>query len=164
MCCFVSRIRERNSLHNAMTHLMPDPSVPWDRTLPKPTALLSHTPDNPFTQNKTVSWLHRHEAVIHPASPFETSRRSTVPNVVHQQRPITQETLDSARISPDFVPNGSSIEPLVTRKRSFSHMADEAHSSENSPTSSSQSATDSANQFCLCQSESKIPRPRNGMS
>lgn len=149
-----------------MSASISDPSIPWNRVLPKPPTLLNDRPDGPFGK-RNISLLNHHtvsERYSKDLLESGTGRRSTVPSISYPQMPSSslefqlpsRESDTNASISTDRSSLGS-----LARKRTLSLMADEPRSREQSP--SNQSAIiEPLPQFCLCQPEPKIPRPRNG--
>jgi HMG box factor len=150
-----------------MTLSMPDPSSSWDRTLPKPNGILQNLPAGPFTRR--ISSLLQHHLVSRNLSQetleSDVGRRRTVPCISYHGRPLSgvdgqPRMVDNLPREPALLPSAS-LETL-TRKRDASHMAEEPYSRPDSP--SSASAGEGAKEFCLCQPDPKIPRPRNGMN
>ena len=148
-----------------MTLFMPDPSSSWDRTLPKPSGILQNIPAGTLAR-RSSSLLQHHLVSREPQEVLssDVGRRSTVPCIsYHERRSSVPEgaqmrTVDSSSGEPasyQSAPLGT-----LTRKRDASHMADESLSGPESP--SSPITGDGAKEFCLCQPDPKIPRPRNG--
>ena len=144
-----------------MSLSVPEPSISWYRVLPKPTALLHDHFHDPFAaQNNSL--LHHHIA-SHKSSkaPSNTSpgRRITVPSIAYSEIPKSSLSIHSPpRDSLVPIGNAYTDECPVIRKRTASLMEGDVQS----PDRSSQKEQ-SGNQFCLCQPDPKIPRPRNGM-
>lgn len=144
---------------------MPDQSFSWNRVLPKPTALLYDHFNDPFGRRNS-SLLQHH--IIADKSSGTTSddsvgRRITVPSIAYSATPRSEAPIQ-------YLVNHSS-EPTstiytndgpVSRKRNSSLMEDESESRDPSPLTQNHSE-EAGNQFCLCQPDPKIPRPRNGM-
>ena len=147
----------------AMTLPLPYPSRTWDRTLPKPPALLQHDPREVSISARSLSMLHHPISAFQIPTSLDIPRRSTVPCIEYQQTTTVPKLLEAARISPRLTSSVNDPESDVKGKRRHSQMACEVDSGEQSPTTSSPSATESASQYCLCQRDPKIPRPRNGM-
>jgi len=119
---------------------MPDPPPSWDRILPKPLALQSNGPVDPFGG--------RPSSLLQP--PRERDRfLSGRPNSCRVQGVASGE----------HASNAPEIETL-SRKRTVSVMAGEGSSPSSSPNGTSPPKP--AGWFCLCQPDPKIPRPRNG--
>ena len=157
-----SRIGPKDFVLCAMTLSMPDPSISWDRTLPRLSAFLQNISHDPFATSRGSSLLQHHIVSDRLSRDFidSASRRSTVPCIAYQQGPPDPQGVEPVLDPRNTVTgNGADAEHL-TKKRPASHMAEETRSSEASP--SSPSAAEGANQFCLCQPDPKIPRPRNG--
>lgn len=150
----------------AMTLSIRDPSSSWDRTLPKPTAILQNLPAGAFARRS--SSLLQHHLVSRNFSQetleSDVGRRSTVPCIPNHARRMSGAYGGQARMvdghprEPVLLPNAS-LETLM-RKRDESHMAEESQSRPESP--SNASVDSGAKEFCLCQPDPKIPRPRNG--
>ena len=157
-------IQRINYLMDAMTLPLPNPSIAWDRTLPKPQALLQESSREILSLGRSASLLHSssNNIVAHPA--LESARRNTAPCLQYRASPQSPILQEPACIDPRLRPNADNSDTGLTKKRDLSHMAEELDSGEQSPTTSSPSATGSASQYCLCQRDPKIPRPRNGMS
>ena len=149
-----------------MTLSMPDPSSAWDRTLPKPDAILQTLPEGTFTRRG--SSLLQHHLVSRSLSQEilekDLGRRSTVPCISYNERRPSgvnggqTRMVDSTSYDPALLPTVA-LGPL-TRKRDASDMTEESHSGSKSP--SSPVAGEGVKEFCLCQPDPKIPRPRNG--
>ena len=157
-------IQRTNYLMDAMTLPQPNPSVAWDRTLPKPQALLQESSREFLGFGRSASLLHSssNNITAHPA--LESARRNTAPCLQYRAIPHSPIQQEAACIDPRLRPIADSSGTDLTKKRDSSQMADDLDSGEQSPTTSSPSATGSASQYCLCQRDPKIPRPRNGMS
>ena len=149
-----------------MTLPMPDPSSAKHRTLPKPNAIRQNLTDGTSTSKDSSPWQHR--LVSHNLSQnlpeSDLGRRSTVPSISYYERrssdvnggqtPMVDSTSNDSASLPSIA-----LGPL-TRKRGAPAMADEARSGSKSP--SSPVPSEGAREFCLCQPDPKIPRPRNG--
>lgn len=135
------------------------PQSLWDRTLPKPSFLL---PDvfHEAIPRRTSSLLQHH--VVGDSLPNadaaysdDYGRRSTVPYI-----PATRDLKQVAFRAP--IDDANIVYPesqeSLTKKRTSSVMSADDASIASSPAS----PTEGSNQFCLCQPEPKIPRPRNG--
>jgi HMG box factor len=149
-----------------MTLSMPDPSSAWDRTLPKPDAILQSLSEGTFARRG--SSLLQHHLVTRSLSQDilegDLGRRSTVPCIsYHERRPSVvnggrTRMINSIPYDPSLLPPPV-LGPL-TRKRNASDMAEESLTGSKSPTSPI--AGEGVKEFCLCQPDPKIPRPRNG--
>jgi HMG box factor, other len=147
-----------------MTAFMPNHSLSWDRVLPAPHALLNGNA-NDLLPRRSSSLLQHH--LFSPKDLLDSprDRRSTVPSISYQADlricpipPIPQRGFQdsSASDQPETGP--------LTRKRAASLMADESKIRDPSPATTQDPISEKANQFCLCQPDPKIPRPRNGTS
>lgn len=138
---------------------MDAPSVSWYRVLPKPPSLYNH--EYPTQKARRDSSLLQHKIVHEPYSrhPLDGTRyrRNTLDSI--PARP-------SRATSPDLIPLSQTTERLrigaLTRKRAASQMAVEESPRSASPASPSTNTAEPTTQFCLCQPDPKIPRPRNG--
>ena len=149
-----------------MTLAMPDPSNVWNRTLPHPNTILQNIPAGTFA--KRSSSLLQHHLVSRNLSQevfsSDVGRRSTVPCISYHERRSSgldggqTFMVDSSSQKSALLPSA----PLdtLTRKKDASHMAKESVSRPESP--SNVIAGEGAKEFCLCQPDPKIPRPRNG--
>lgn len=146
-----------------MSLSMPDQTVPWNRVLPKPTALLHDYFNDPFSRRDS-SLLQHHvtsDRISGAVSDDSASRRLTVPSIAYSEAPRSP-------VRPSVSDSKTSVSTLridegaIARKRTASLMEDDLPSRDPSPMIEDQ-AEDSPNQFCLCQPDPKIPRPRNGM-
>lgn len=147
-----------------MTPPPPNPSIPWERTLPKPAALLQNPRSDAFMPRRGSSLLDHHIAAAESEVCLDRIRRHTVPNPIDQPRPSTHNLTEPARLAPIFPAEEDVFAEFLIRKRTASLMADGSESGEQSPTNSSPSAAESTSHYCLCQRDPKIPRPRNGMA
>ncbi|KAF7511998.1 hypothetical protein GJ744_002711 [Endocarpon pusillum] len=135
----------------------------WDRVLPAPSALLNANAKD-LLPTRSSSLLQHHlfspKHLPQPESPRD--RRSTVPSIAYQVNtrinPIPSIPL---RAPQDLSASGERAIGSVTRKRAASLMADEPEARETSPATTHDSNPETTNQFCLCQPDPKIPRPRN---
>lgn len=147
-----------------MTLSISDQPSQWRRvTDSKRLSLLSDATIDPFPQRVTrsASLLDHHIVSDSQLNPFrrpEYGRRDTVPFLPFRPSPLAH---NERRPPPDpiYVPDDYEDLDELNRKRSFSDMADQP-SGSSSPASVGQ--VDGQTQFCLCQPEPKIPRPRNG--
>jgi len=149
-----------------MTLSMPEHPALWERTLPKPTALLSGAGHEHFARRGS-SFLpcQASSATYVDNGLIELNgRRSTVPYVSFRSRSRGSPQLGQGSVVEEkqLDVQAETGPSLLIRKRTASIMAEEHASNSSSPTSTS--ATESANHYCLCQPEAKIPRPRNGES
>lgn len=137
--------------------------LPWDRVLPAPSALLNANANDLLPRRSSSLLQHHLISPKHlPESPRD--RRSTVPSIAYQANtrinPVASIPL---RASQHLFASGEVATGPVTRKRAASLMADEPEARETSPATTHDSNPETTNQFCLCQPDPKIPRPRNGM-
>jgi hypothetical protein len=148
-----------------MTLSISDQPSQWRRLSdhPRRLSLLSDATIDPFPQRVTrsASLLEHHivrDSPLDNSQRQEDGRRSTVPFLPYRASPIGQND-----IAPPHDLPCSSIdvdrEHDLSRKRKVSTMADHP-SGSSSPASVEQ--PDGQPQFCLCQPQPKIPRPRNG--
>lgn len=129
----------------------------YDRVLPKPVALryesaqVTPRPSN-LLDHKIMNDLPN-SVTMHTDGPSIYDARSTV-SQAHQHMSLN---VPEPKI-------GKPIGPMLTTKelplRERSERSSSSSASSNSPTKSK----DGAMQFCLCQPDPKIPRPRNGES
>jgi HMG box factor, other len=144
-----------------MSISIPDPAISWYRVLPKPTALLHNHFDDPFAQQKSSLLQHHITSDHSPKAVSDTisGRRITIPSIAYSEIPRSSPPIHSAaRNSTVSIGSAYADEGPVARKRTASLMEDGGQSPERSPRNE-----ESGNQFCLCQPDPKIPRPRNGM-
>jgi HMG box factor, other len=135
----------------------------WDRVLPAPDALLNGQA-NDLLPRRSSSLLQHHLVCSKDLLESSKDRRSTVPSIsyhmhpgispIHPILPLGSQGSSTS----DHLPTG----PL-TRKRTATLMAEESKTRETSPAITQDSISETTNQFCLCQPDPKIPRPRNGM-
>lgn len=133
----------------------------WDRTLPMPMPTTQLVLDRYPRRN--FSLLQHHITSNQGLDVGQTEpgyiRRNTVSCI-----PLTQ-TLSNRPQSRDAVDGHVAISETsdslgpISRKRNASVMSTETASRSTSPSSTSPTE---GSQFCLCQPEPKIPRPRNG--
>src|SRR5437763_15026940 len=144
-----------------MSLSVPEPSISWYRVLPKPTALLHDHFHDPFATHNS-SLLQHHIPPSHKSSqgPSNASseRRITVPSIAYSEIPKSGSSIPSP-LKDSLVPIGNAYtdDGPATRKRTVSLMEGDAQSADRSF-----QKDESGNQFCLCQPDPKIPRPRNG--
>lgn len=146
-----------------MTASMPNHSS-WDRVLPAPHALLNGNANDLLTR-RSSSLLQHHLFSSKDLLESPRDRRSTVPSISYQVKPTispTSQILPRGSVD-SFTSDQPATGPL-TRKRAASLMADESKTREISPATTQESNSETTNQFCLCQPDPKIPRPRNGRS
>ena len=142
---------------------MPGHPLSWDRVLPAPSALLNGNANDLLPRRSSSLLQHHLFSSKHlPESPRD--QRSTVPSIAYQVNTrINPIPPIPPRASQDFSAFGELATGPLTRKRAASLMADESETRETSPATTNDSNPDTTNQFCLCQPDPKIPRPRNGM-
>jgi HMG box factor, other len=143
---------------------MSNHSLSWDRVLPAPHALLNgHS--NDLLPRGSSSLLQHHLVSSRDLLVSPKDRRSTVPSISYHVEPRRNSFLPQlARGSQDSSASDQSAIGPLTRKRAASLMADDSKTRETSPATTQGSISENANQFCLCQPDPKIPRPRNGTS
>jgi HMG box factor, other len=139
-----------------MSISIPGPSVSWYRVLPKPPALLHDA-----FPRRNSSLLQHHitsDKSFESVSDDIAGRRMTVPSIAYSEVPSSGPRIDSP-IRNSIVSIGSSYtdDAPMSRKRTVSLMEDSSHLRDPSP-----HREEVSNQFCLCQPDPKIPRPRNG--
>ena len=152
------------SLHTVLSLIMsisiPEPSISWYRVLPKPTALLHDHFNDPFSRRNS-SLLQHHissDNSFKAASDTTAGRRITVPSIAYSEPPRSSPPSHSpVRTSIVSIGTAYADEGPVTRKRAASLMEDDSQSRDQSPHNE-----EAGNQYCLCQPDPKIPRPRNG--
>ena len=143
---------------------MPDHTLSWDRVLPAPHALLNGL-TNDLLPRRNSSLLQHHLISSKDLLDSSKDRRSTVPSISYYLEPrVSPVRPISLRHSQDSSTSGQPAAVPLTRKRAALLMADELNTRETSPATTQDSISETANQFCLCQPDPKIPRPRNGMS
>jgi hypothetical protein len=144
-----------------MSLSIPEPSISWYRVLPKPTALLHDHFHDPFAIQNSSLLQHHITSHKHSKAPSNTSseRRITVPSIAYSEIPKSSPSIRSPlRDSLVSIGNAYTDEGPVTRKRTASLMEGDVQSPDRSS-----HKEESGHQFCLCQPDPKIPRPRNGM-
>jgi hypothetical protein len=145
-----------------MTASMPKPSLSWNRVLPAPHALLNGNADDKLSR-RSSSLLQHHLFSSRDLVDSSRDRRSTVPSISYQLNPSNSTISPAPSLAAqDFTTASQPVSGPLTRKRAASLMADEAKSRETSPATTHESISEATNQFCLCQPDPKIPRPRNG--
>ena len=163
--CSVKNLgRSKNSFLCAMTLSISDQPSQWRRLSdhPKRLSLLSDATIDPFPQRVTrsASLLEHHivrDSPLDNTGRGDDGRRSTVPFLPYRASPLGPE-LHHAH-DPYYHVDELEEQHELSRKRNASMMADQP-SGSSSPASVGQQ--DGQTQFCLCQPEPKIPRPRNG--
>lgn len=143
---------------------MSQPSISWNRVLPKPPPL--YHLDNHSERRSNPLFQHHLVSIGEPTDTPDIvrDRRKTIHGVPNQERPRYSPPVSPFfRAYPIHVSDDLPSGPL-TRKRAASLMAEESSEREPSPASTSNSNPEPTNQFCLCQPDPKIPRPRNGRS
>lgn len=147
-----------------MTLSISDQPSQWRRLSdnPKRLSLLSDATIDPFPQRVTrsASLLEHHivrDSPLDHSRSADDGRRSTVPFLPYRASPRGPEPHPLH----DHPYHEHDLEEAydLSRKRKASIMADQP-SGSSSPASVGQ--PDGQTQFCLCQPEPKIPRPRNG--
>ena len=143
-----------------MSMSTPEPSISWYRVLPKPAALLHEHFNDPFPQRHS-SLLQHHITSDKPSKAVSdtiSGRRTTVPSIAYSEVPRPSPPSRSP-VRNSIVSIGSiyTDEGSVATKRTASLMEDGLQSPDRSLRKE-----ESGNQFCLCQPDPKIPRPRNG--
>lgn len=145
----------------------------WDRVLPAPQALLNGHANHELPR-RSSSLLQHHLFSSKDLLDSPRDRRSTVPALSYYPEPACWRTsqpipaLKIARASQDSSSSTSApgpdqiVQNQLSRKRTASLMADEPKARATSPATTQGSNSDNAGQFCLCQPDPKIPRPRNG--
>ena len=143
-----------------MSISIPEPTISWYRVLPKPPALRDDHFNDPFSRCNS-SLLQHHitsDKSFTAVSDTTIGRRITVPSIAYSEIPRSSSPSHSpARTSIVSIGSTYTDEGQVARKRAASLMEDSSHSRDQSPQNE-----ESANQYCLCQPDPKIPRPRNG--
>src|SRR5271154_261369 len=141
-----------------------EPPISWNRVLPKPAALIHTQFTDPFARRDTPpahTLGSEVEAANAPAG--DSGRRSTVPSIAYCEpsRPnsLTWHRHSNSTISTSTVHQDDG---QLKRKRTISSLMEDPLQSAEQPPNPQNAVEDSANQFCLCQAEPKIPRPRNG--
>jgi hypothetical protein len=137
-----------------------DQPSPWRRLTdyPKRAALLADATVDPFPQRVTRSAsLYEHHIVRDPHEPPCTSEENRRSNslVPLQSFPVSGSEIPQP-VETIYIHDDEPYEP--DRNRLNSIMTDQA-SGSSSPASAGQA--EGKTQFCLCQPEAKIPRPRN---
>lgn len=148
-----------------MTLSISDQPSHWHRVTKRHSLLNDATIDPfPYRDHRAASLLDHHIVRDAPqdARVADNGRRSTVPYLPHPVPPPIAAHPPPPPPDPRYP--GSVVHPEHfhdTRKRSLQEMAaPDISECSSSPTSTGQ--MDGGNQFCLCQPEPKIPRPRNG--
>lgn len=142
-----------------MTLSVSSHSLLWDRTLPMPAPQIAL--DRYPRRNSSL--LHHHTTSSQGPNVEQVesdyARRNTVSCIPLTQTLINRsQSRDAIGGHVDVSETSDSLGPL-TRKRNASVMSTETGSRSSSPSSTSPTE---GSQFCLCQKEPKIPRPRNG--
>jgi HMG box factor len=140
-----------------MSISIPGPSIPWYRVLPKPPTLLHEHFNDPFPRRNS-SLLQHHitsDKSFGSVSDSIAGRRITIPSIAYSEIPRPSPRIDSpVRNSTVSIGSDYTGDAPVSRKRTASLMEDGRDPSPHSE--------ETSNQFCLCQPDPKIPRPRNG--
>ena len=152
----------KNALTCFHSSPMDSSSVSWYRVLPKPPSLFNH--DNPAGTPRRDSLLQHkivHEPPPPPPHPLDGTkyRRNTFDSLASKS--LREPSPEPIRARDPYANESLRLGPL-TRKRAASQMADDESPQSTSPASPSTSAAEPTTQFCLCQPDPKIPRPRNG--
>jgi hypothetical protein len=138
-----------------------DQPSPWRRLTeyPKRAALLADATVDPFPQSATRSAsLHEHHIVRDSHEPPHGSEEIRRSNSLIQSRPVPVSGSDILRpIETIYIHDD---EPYVLDRIHTKSIMTEQASGSSSPVSGEQ--VEGQTQFCLCQPEPKIPRPRNG--
>lgn len=155
----------KNSFLCAMTLSISDQPSHWHRVTKRHSLLNDATIDPfPYRDHRAASLLDHHIVRDGPqdARVADNGRRSTV----HYLPPPAPPPIAAPPPPPPHDPRypgavGPPEHFRDTRKRSMQEMAaPDISEGSSSPTSTGQ--MEGGNQFCLCQPEPKIPRPRNG--
>lgn len=142
-------------------------SMAYDRVLPKPLALYNDLPSDRLARRS--SNLLQHKIMtdsVSKGSDRDIPRRSTFESIpaVETRSHASQSQSSSPDHNSSAATDNSKVGPL-TRKRAASLMASDSSPQQQSPSSSPPvSSVEAGSQFCLCQPDPKIPRPRNGSS
>ena len=149
-----------------MTLSISDRPSPWCllSDYPKRHSLLSDATIDPFPSKSTQgASLSEHHIVRDPLeykTIHEDGRRNALPFLPYRVSPIAHSgprySIDARTAS---LAADKAYEPM-SRKRTASIMAEQEETDSSSPASTGQ--PEGGGQFCLCQPEPKIPRPRNG--
>ena len=163
-----SRSKDPFTTRNSMPFMslsIPDDSISWNRILPKPTALLHDHFNDPFPRRNS-SLLQHHitsDTFLKAVSDDSPGRRITVPSISYSATPKSEPPIQCLlNNSADSASTLYANEGQVGRKRNGSLMENESEPRDPSPLTQHPSE-EAGNQFCLCQPDPKIPRPRNGM-
>lgn len=134
-------------------------------TLPRPSNLLDHK----FMSEELSAMAMRHPA----DGPVGPSVRYSDPRSVHQTHQhnslnASKEPHAHAHAHAHKMSSNGSVKPvgpmISTKELPLRDRSDRSSSSSASSTSPVKPQKESAMQFCLCQPDPKIPRPRNGES
>lgn len=149
----------------------------YDRVLPNPVALRYEPvqvplprPSNLLDPKVMNEELTSAMAMRHPADgPVGPSVRYSDPRStgVHQTHQHQHISLNASKEAHKLSSNGSlkPVGPMIsTKELSVRDRSDRSSSSSASSTSPIKPQKESTTQFCLCQPDPKIPRPRNGES
>jgi HMG box factor len=147
----------------------------YDRVLPKPVALLYDSPqvslsrptsnllEHKIMNDDIVMAEHRPEPV--PTSSYRYSESLPKVNLLSLHR--SRVGGNQAPPSPPTPLKAPRPTTALTSKcipyRNQSSVSERSSSSSPVKSAAPTSSVDSATQFCLCQPDPKIPRPRNGM-
>ena len=155
----------KNSFLCAMTLSISDQPSHWHRVTKRHSLLNDATIDPfPYRDHRAASLLDHHivRDGQQDARVADNGRRSTVPILPHPAPPLIAAPPPPPALDPGYPTSVVHPEHFRdTRNRSMQEMAGpDISEGSSSPTSTGQ--MEGGNQFCLCQPEPKIPRPRNG--
>lgn len=154
----------------------------YDRVLPNPVALRyesaqvtlprsSNLLDHKIMAEELSAMAMRHPADGGPVGP--SVRYSDTRSAVHQthqhiSQNASKEPHPHPHLHPHKMSSNGSVKPvgpmISTKELPLRDRSDRSSSSSASSNSPIKSQKESAMQFCLCQPDPKIPRPRNGES
>ncbi|RLM00807.1 hypothetical protein CFD26_108291 [Aspergillus turcosus] len=145
----------------------------YDRVLPKPPALLYDTPQVPLPR-RSSSLLDHKIMNDEPATkvslvdhPVDGGSRRYTPEVPATGLPQMHLTLNRTKLALGKITSDSPIEspklvaPLSTKDMPVRERSSQSERSSSSSPVKSTAPKESVQQFCLCQPDPKIPRPRN---
>ena len=140
------------------------PSISWNRILPRPSPLYHDQLEDRFGRRSSSLLQHHLVSIGEPENLTGSykDRRGAIQDIPERER---------SRLNPLYGPFAGSEkthaisafpQKFSTSQRVAPLMAEESSPRDESSSSNSISAAEPTNQFCLCQPDPKIPRPRNG--
>lgn len=141
----------------------------FDRVLPKPPALYDDSPRAYRSSSSLLEHKIMNDTLSEP--PADRVNPGYLQYICNDnelepgQRPTSASSLQISTMNRETVAHNESVSLNFSSKEGISRMTDSISPQDRSISSSPsklEPSLESATQFCLCQPDPKIPRPRNG--